>query len=151
MLNNKSTSEFHEVCVLICPGCSYLEYPGCGIHNSLLTLKKGNGHMQCRACGIEYENTDNNEQVQNQLLALNQIAATDMSAPWNEYCRNCDQIRANPYAYLLHDEISILCADALTRTQYDIISTFILVCNECRSYVIQLLKIQLKYYIIKMV
>ena len=76
---------FHRVAVLYCPGCQYLEFPGCSVHNSLLCTQKGNGFMSCSGCEEERrrQGGDGNETV------FSAICATDVSEPWSVACQHC--------------------------------------------------------------
>lgn len=67
----EKTSALHKsVCVILCPSCCYLEFPGCGQHKTLLSVKKTNGHGKCSKCST----------------------ATDTSGPWDAGCRQCKNI-----------------------------------------------------------
>jgi hypothetical protein len=76
----RSESKYHRIATLYCPDCLYLEFPGCLIHNGLLTHIKGNGYMSCLGCetdrkqsGIESDNI------------VTMACATDISEPWQLY------------------------------------------------------------------
>lgn len=107
-------SEFHRVGSLLCPDCEYLEFPGCGRHNSLLSSRKGNGHYQCHGCVLdkhEREDSDSSAGVGQadllgMLLSSAEVAATDTSSPWAESCRNCAQVRANPVTHVISDQVA---------------------------------------------
>ena len=38
---SSTDSAYHRIAVLYCPGCLYLEFPGCLMHNGLLANIKG--------------------------------------------------------------------------------------------------------------
>jgi hypothetical protein len=38
---SSTDSAFHRIAVLLCPGCAYLEFPGCLMHSGLLANIKG--------------------------------------------------------------------------------------------------------------
>jgi hypothetical protein len=69
-LEIRQLSEAHRVvAALVCKdeSCAYLEFPGCGAHQQLLSVRKPNGAARCAAC----------------------TCATDVNPPWDGGCRLC--------------------------------------------------------------
>jgi len=120
-------TKYHNVGVLICPDCRYIEFPGCGVHASLLTVKKGNGHMACSGC-VKDEEED--ESLKNNLLS--HIAATDVSSPWCEACRNCNKVKADPYCYIWNEEEADKASEAVKSEREDMVTFTFLVCSVCK-------------------
>ena len=86
--DDEDDSDFRQLCILICPGCGFLEYPGCNRHHCLLSVRKGNGHMVCHGCRQDAEESGKSRVIDDE-------AATDTSLPWCELCRECEMVRAN--------------------------------------------------------
>src|ERR1700679_1405853 len=83
---SRAESSYHRVAVLYCPGCLYLEFPGCLIHNGLLCTMKGNGFMSCTGC--EEEQKKSGGESSDSILSM--ICATDLSEPWSVACQGCN-------------------------------------------------------------
>jgi hypothetical protein len=56
-----------SACIVLCSQCNFLEFPGCGTHKQLLSVRKKNGHGKCAKC----------------------TCSTDTNGPWYNGCRIC--------------------------------------------------------------
>ena len=126
---SRADSSFHRVAVLYCPGCHYLEFPGCMIHNGLLCSQKGNGFMSCSGCEEESKRRggEDNDSM------MSYICATDLSEPWCIACQHCNVVRADTLPWVVEDEQSQQLAAAVERELTDVTHTFAIQCAECRT------------------
>lgn len=63
----KKSAVHKSACIVLCSQCSFLEFPGCGTHKQLLSVRKKNGHGKCAKCPC----------------------STDTNGPWFNGCRMC--------------------------------------------------------------
>src|SRR5947209_7069075 len=53
MMDPNKHSDYHLICLLLCPRCRTIEFPGCGVHHQLLSARRPKSpHMGCLACEV---------------------------------------------------------------------------------------------------
>jgi hypothetical protein len=120
---SSSDSAFHRVAVLLCPGCTYLEFPGCLIHSGLLCNIKGqtvhstrnyvctqvadsrfalcclaitgNGYMSCTACELDRKAKGGADMPGSAENLMSSVCATDSAEPWSVACQGCNKVKAD--------------------------------------------------------
>ena len=127
--SQKTNSEFHEIACLVCPSCSFLEFPGCGVHSQILSAKKGNGHFACAGCVADNKAKGTDDASVSFLLHL---AATDVSPPWSEACRNCSRVRADCQSWLISDDEVVEMSLAMMNEKMEQIKHVAIRCSDCR-------------------
>jgi len=87
-----SSIQFKRLAVLLCPlkSCQYLDFPGCGRHDELLSVPIENGHMACATC-IREENP------------MNTITDT-LDSHW-KLCHGCQNEPIQVKELLIHEDI----------------------------------------------
>jgi hypothetical protein len=122
---------YHSIATLICQKCNYLEYPGCSSHRQLLTHVKGkSGHMSCLAC----EDEKKQKEAEGDYEFRVHVAATDLSAPWCEACRHCEEELATTFCWTYKSSDMHLVDLALeAEPDESELATCFFVCSECRT------------------
>lgn len=121
---SSSDSAYHRIAVLLCPGCWYLEFPGCLVHNGLLANMKGrqttdthgemwptlcqmklttalfesftgNGYMSCVSCELDRKAQGGADVPGGSDNILSMVCATDTAEPWSVACQHCNQVKAD--------------------------------------------------------
>ena len=53
MFDPNRHSDQHLICLLLCPRCRTIEFPGCAVHHQLLSVRRPtHPHMGCLACEV---------------------------------------------------------------------------------------------------
>ena len=110
----ENQSRVHKsVCIVLCKDCHYLEFPGCGQHKQLLSIRKPNGHAKCARC----------------------TSSTDNNGPWVHGCRQCKGATRKIFWSLSVREAQFLLRafpSEKRKNKEDLINITVLACPSCK-------------------
>lgn len=119
---------YRKICMLVCPECNYVEFPGCGEHQTLVGFPFGPlGEFACRGCLTARR--------ANRYSSNLHVAATHLSGPWARACRKCTKKRATPMGLLFPTTMNL----SILMTKYtqqqdktELLPLEITYCPKCR-------------------
>jgi len=81
------------------------------------------------ACGGCIKDEAEDEETRNNIFS--HTAATDTSPPWNEACRNCNVVKADPHCWIVKEEEAEACSLAIKKEKEDNVPLVLLLCSTC--------------------
>lgn len=130
---SSTDSAYHRIAVLLCPGCRYLEFPGCLVHNGLLANIKGNGYMSCVACELDRKAKGSSDVPGGADNMLSMVCATDSAEPWSVACQHCNAVKADTIPWILADKESVALAASMAYEKEDVMPHTVIQCEQCKT------------------